>query len=424
MHNYEEKILTMLVELYRKSKKDSKTSVINRRTQIKPTKLYVGYYRNDGDLDEINGINETVARLQEKGYLTYEMKGFSNEIAAIYLIDSQVEEAEQYLTEKYGYQSKHEKMKQVEEIITRYKGYSPVADIECAKLRESLDKNIVPKNYEKTAEVLKALVFIERNERMLYVREASMLIYGSSKYFEEVTMDTVCGLLRKYHERPCQENELLNEILGEYHIATEEQKICLKGNIVLVKHARTIELGEFRNGIEFYADELNGIESILVRDSRFITVENKTSYMRCHEEDTSYFYLGGYANRFQREFLKKIFADNPQITYLHFGDIDAGGFYIHENLCRISGIPFGLWRMSKKELQDMRYTDCLLKLTVSDRKRLKMLAEHEMYRDVAQYMLDEGVKLEQEIVSLLAGEPLEDGFRQIVRRRCIGDGEK
>ena len=59
--------------------------------------------------------------------------------------------------------------------------------------------------------------------------------------------------------------------------------------------------------------------------------------------------------------------------------------------------------MSKNELQDMRYTDCLLKLTVSDRKRLKMLAEHEMYRDVAQYMLDEGVKLEQEIVSLLAG---------------------
>ena len=73
MHNYEEKILTMLVELYRKSKKDSGTGIINRRTQIKPTKLYAGYNRNDGDLDEINGINEAAAGLQEKGFLIYEI---------------------------------------------------------------------------------------------------------------------------------------------------------------------------------------------------------------------------------------------------------------------------------------------------------------------------------------------------------------
>lgn len=400
MHNYEEKILTMLVELYRKSKKDSGTGIINRRTQIKPTKLYAGYNRNDGDLDEINGINEAAAGLQEKGFLIYEMKGFSNEIAAIYLIDEKVEEAERYLTEKYGYESKREKMKQVEEIIAKYSGYSPVADLECAKLRANLDKNTIPKNYAQTEEILKALIFIEGNERMLYVREASMLIYGSSKYFEENTMDAVCGLLRKYHGRPCEEHELFDEILGEYHIVAERQKLCLKGNIVLVKKGRTIELGGFQNGVEFYADELDGIERIVVRDRQLMTVENKTSYMRCRDENTSYFYLGGYANRFQREFLRKVFDDNPQITYLHFGDIDAGGFYIHENLCRITGIPFGLWRMSKEELQDARYADCLLKLSANDRKRLKTLAEHEMYRDVVRYMLEEGVKLEQEIVSL------------------------
>ena len=401
MHNYEEKMLMTLVEQYRKSKKDSGTGVINRRTQIKPTKLYVGYYRNDGDLDDINGINETAERLQEKGFLTYEMKGFSNEIATIYLVDAKVEDAEQYLAEKYGYESKHEKMKQVEGIIARYSGYSPVADLECAKLRASLDKNTVPKNYEQTEEILKALIFIERNEQLLYVREASMLIYGSSKYFEENTLDAVSGLLRKYHERPCEENELLDEILGEYHIVAERQKICLKGDIGLVKNGRTIELGGFRDGVEFYADELDEIEQILVRDRRFMTVENKTSYMRCREEETSYFYLGGYANRFQREFLKKVFADNPEIRYLHFGDIDAGGFYIHENLCKITGIPFRLWRMSVEELKDSRYAECLLKLSANDRKRLKALAEHEMYRDLVQYMMEHDVKLEQEIVSLL-----------------------
>ena len=98
--------------------------------------------------------------------------------------------------------------------------------------------------------------------------------------------------------------------------------------------------------------------------------------------------------------MRKVFGDNPEIIYLHFGDIDAGGFYIHENLCRITGIPFGLWRMSKEELQDVRYAECLLKLTPNDRKRLKKLEEDEKYQDVVHYMLEEGIKLEQEIVSL------------------------
>ena len=37
---YEEKILTYLVENYRKSKKDSGQNKINRRTQVKPEKFY------------------------------------------------------------------------------------------------------------------------------------------------------------------------------------------------------------------------------------------------------------------------------------------------------------------------------------------------------------------------------------------------
>lgn len=338
MNDYEEKMLLLLVEKYRKSKKDSGTGRINRRTQIKPIELYRGYNRNDGDLEQINAINETASKYREKGFLTFEMKKFSNEISSIYLVDEKVEEAERYLTEHYQYESKHEKMKQVKKIIEQYSGYSPVADRECAKLQASLDKNVVPKDYEQTKEVLRALIFIERNERPLYVREASMLIYGSSKYLEDNTLDVVCGLIRKFRGKPCEENELPDEILSDYRIVKETQKICLKGDIVIVKSGKTLELGSFRSGVEFYADELDEIERITVNNQRFITVENKTSYMRCGEADTAYFYLGGYANRFQRDFLKMIYGDNPGVQYFHFGDIDAGGFYIHENLCRITEI--------------------------------------------------------------------------------------
>lgn len=399
MYDYEEKMLILLVEKYRKSKKDSGTARTNRRTKIKPTELYKAYDRNDGDLEKINAVNELAEKYVKKGYLTYEKKPFSNEISAIYLIDEQIETVEEYLAEHYHYESKHEKMRQVAEIISKYQGHSLIADQECRKLQRNLDNNTVPRDYKHAEEILKALIFIEKNQTPLYLREASMMIYGSSKYLEENTLEEVCRIIRNYLRKPCEENELSDEILEQYFIVKEKQKICMKGNISIVKDGKMIELGGFQSGIEFYTDELEKIEKIMIHDERLITVENKTSYMRCQKPGTAYFYLGGYANRYQRECLKKIYCDNPEIEYLHFGDIDAGGFYIHENLCRITGILFGLYKMSKHELEDERYKTCLLELSGNDRRRLKALAKDERYQETAEYMLERGVKLEQEIVS-------------------------
>ncbi|MEE0775374.1 MAG: DUF2220 family protein, partial [Merdibacter sp.] len=169
--------------------------------------------------------------------------------------------------------------------------------------------------------------------------------------------------------------------------------------ITIQKGGQRIAIGAFPGGIEFAADELTDIEAIHVDAQRFITVENKTAYYRCTGKDAVFFYLGGYANRTQRDFLKRVYLDHPQLSFCHFGDIDAGGFYIHDNLCALTGIPFMLWHMSVQELQDPRFADCLLPLTTQDRRRLNKLAQHAVYHDTVTYMLERGVKLEQEIVS-------------------------
>ncbi|MDD5899752.1 MAG: DUF2220 family protein [Lachnospiraceae bacterium] len=91
---------------------------------------------------------------------------------------------------------------------------------------------------------------------------------------------------------------------------------------------------------------------------------------------------------------------NPGICYTHFGDIDAGGFYIHRNLCEVTGIDFQMYSMSEKELQNPCYTSCLHKLTENDRARLQELYKEPEYRTAVEYMLINNVKLEQEIVSL------------------------
>ena len=399
MAGYEEKMLTALAEKYRKSKKDSGTNVIVRRTRITPSQLYKGYNRNDGDMMQIEAVNQAAMHCRQMGFLTFETEKFSNEIRNIDLVDEKIEELEAYLEQTYHYESKASKRQYVEELIAVYSGRSPAAELECRKLRQALEKNRIPPKYQQAKDLLKALVFIENNREELFLREASMLIYGDSKYLEEAMLHPVCKALREFLGRPCGEDELEDEILEEYHIRREKQKLCLKGDVMLQNGGKELELGNFADGVEFFSDELDGIERICVRVPEFITVENYTSWLRFRKEGAVSFYLGGYAARFQRDFLRKVQEDNPHLVFRHFGDIDAGGLYIHEHLCRVTGISFQMYRMSCAELQDARFRSCLQPLTNQDRIRLKSLEKQGTYRELAAYMLEKNVKLEQEIIS-------------------------
>ena len=399
MAGYEEKMLTALAEKYRKSKKDSGTNVIVRRTRITPSQLYKGYNRNDGDMTQIEAVNQAAMHCRQMGFLTFETEKFSNEIRNIDLVDEKIEELEAYLEQTYHYESKASKRQYVEELIAVYSGRSPAAELECRKLRQALEKNRIPPKYLQAKDLLKALVFIENNREELFLREASMLIYGDSKYLEEAMLHPVCKALREFLGRPCGEDELEDEILEEYHIRREKQKLCLKGDVMLQNGGKELELGNFADGVEFFSDELDGIEHICVSVPEFITVENYTSWLRFRKEGAVSFYLGGYTARFQRDFLRKVQEDNPHLVFRHFGDIDAGGLYIHEHLCRVTGISFQMYRMSCAELQDARFRSCLQPLTNQDRIRLKSLEKQGTYRELAAYMLEKNVKLEQEIIS-------------------------
>ena len=399
MVDYKEKLLTILAEKYRNSKKDNGSSVIARRTKVTPDQLYRSYYKNDGDLEQINAVNQAAYRCQEKGFVTLEEKSFSNEIAAVYLVDEKILDVERYLKEQYGYLSKPEKKRYVEHLLEIYDGRSPAASLECERMRLALEKNKIPSNYLQTEKLLKALVFIENNQEELFIREASMLIYGDSKYLIEEMLHQVCKALRQVKNQPCTAEDLEDEILQEYHIVRERQKLQLKGNVSITIDNNTLELGAFSEGVEFFSDDRKRIQNIYIRDGALMTVENYTSWLRLSLPDTTLFYLGGYATREQRDFLKEIARKNPGLHFFHFGDIDAGGLYIHEHLCRVTGIPFELYQMSQKELQDPRYQFCLHPLTEQDRVRLNSLKQQKEYRELISYMLNQNVKLEQEIIS-------------------------
>ena len=410
-YGYEKKLLVGLVEGYRKSKKDTGENRTSRRTKLKPEKLYNKYHSNDGDYEKISAINDTVQKFKDKGFITSEYESFGTDLTGIYLVDDKIDEIEEYLAEQYGYVSKDTKLQKLETLIREYEDRSPICHEECGKLKIILESRKLPKSIEKSIDMLddllRVLSFVENNQKLMYIREVSMLVYGDSKYFENNTLEPLCTLLQKYNTVPIPgqtlsdgEYILSDEILKKYHVFKEPQKISIRGKALIRMCGKDIDISGFDEGIEFTVSELSKIECVQLLAPTFMTIENRTSYLRYKKENTVTFYLGGYANRDQRDFIRKIYESNPSVTYLHFGDIDAGGFWIHHHLCQVTGVPFGMFHMSFEELMEPDYRKCLHPLTEGDVTRMQELAVMPEYRNVIKYMLEHRVKLEQEIISL------------------------
>ena len=102
---------------------------------------------------------------------------------------------------------------------------------------------------------------------------------------------------------------------------------------------------------------LSDIDRIDVTGNKVITIENLTSFHTFNNKDMFIIYLGGYHNNIRREFIKKIYSQNPKVNFYHFGDIDAGGFYILEHLKQQTGVNFIPYKMDIETLKEYsKYT--------------------------------------------------------------------
>ena len=72
-----------------------------------------------------------------------------------------------------------------------------------------------------------------------------------------------------------------------------------------------------------------------------------------------------------------------------------------------------MFSMSENELANPEFSSCLHKLTENDINALQKLNEIPEYHDVTAYMLENKVKLEQEIISLTLMRNTNDLFHAI-----------
>lgn len=393
-------ILEKLLKKYYKRKLTYGQIKNARKIDLKIAEVYRDYEKLNADIKIKTQVNEAIDALENLGFLSKKCMPYSDDIIKIYLNEDKLEEIEEYLERQFGIAARNNIVKTIEELSILHKGTGELTEYYCQKISDQIEHSVLTVDIKRTKELLNMLAFIQKNKIDLYIREASILVYGNSKYFEnDRRCEEICSIIREATGRVKKENEQNDEILQQYHISNVEQEISIKGDFLIEIGEYQLETKYFSGGLSICSRDIEKIDRILVRTGQLMTIENKTSYYRFEGKDCSSIYLGGYANRHQLELLRKIYSSNKSCVFLHFGDIDVGGFQIHQHLCSATGIDFQLFHMGQQELRDERYQKALLSLTENDIDRAQKLEKNPVYQDVISEMLQRNVKLEQEIIS-------------------------
>ena len=405
--DYKDKILTTLVKKYNRRKLKYKEQEIKKRISMKPREIYKKYASNKGDMQIEKAINQSIDDLESFGFIAFKKELYSYDVSKIYLMDQRIDEINTYLFEQYGIASRDLFIIEAKKQFKKYKKEGPFTKFYVNQLMERIENTLIELDLAHEEQILLALDFIQKNKKHLYIREASLLIYGSSKIFEEKSiLDPVCNVIRQVLNKPKSEYESNDDILKEFYISNVDQEIKIKGDITIEFEDYAFEIKHFKDGISLTSSDIDRIQFIKIHTKNFMTIENKTSLYRFNNSSFSTLYLGGYANRYQIAFLKKVNLYNPQVNYYHFGDIDVGGYLIHQHLSNSTGISFGLFKMGVEELKDSRYQSCLQKISENDQSRAQSLLKEDLYKEQIQILLKEKIKLEQEIISLTFDEDI------------------
>lgn len=406
MQSIENRILKYLLDKYENSKLSRGENQRAIHIAFPFTKSTMPKYFDESSL-EIEEIHAVAEQMEREGLITIVWKnqkpGYI--IEKIVLCENHVEEA----YEKLGRTPKKEAEARTKQILGQsYQKMQGVATrkflsrmITRMEAEQSVKEYLDIMDYSKTEQLIDTLDKVEQNGKECYIREFSIEHFHDSKVFETL-IPKICKIFREENEELTGfENE---EILAEYQIYKTPGYVYMKGDVQIYSTGKQIaDISAFPEGIAVAVGNEEENPLNICPDKaidKVFTIENLTSFYRFKQDKSLVIYLGGYHNRSRRNLLMQIYQKLPDAQYYHFGDMDAGGFYILEHLKRKTGIPFQMFRMDIETLK--KYEDYVKPLTENDRKRLKQLEKMELpdeERKLIVYMLQKGIKLEQECIS-------------------------
>lgn len=419
MDRQQRKVLEHLLDSYERSRTFRGDNQVSQSFSVSVEKIFPKY-NDDAEYDYFCQINELIEELCAEGLVTlaYRKKGVLkkvtlnlNRLDVCYEMLGRMPRRweQEELVRIWDDLCQGDELSRQNESCQEHQ-LPLVKYIAAQRLRVEKNLNVEYYNHdlEEYRELLLAVKAVLENQEEIFIRNLSIQLFHDSKRMEQLKHKVEALLYRygEYQERDC--------VLEECGIVHTPTYVMMKGNgnIRIGRKRRSdeqeIDLSLLEGDIALSTESVKSLKAVTVMGKRVVTVENLTSFHDYSAEDDFVVYLGGFHNKVKRDFLLYLYRRNPEKEYRHFGDIDAGGFYILEHLKKKTGIPFRSLYMDTETLQ--RYRGDRKPLTENDRKRLLQLKEElaermqheetEDYGDVISYMLDENCKLEQEAVHL------------------------
>ncbi|NLZ80788.1 MAG: DUF2399 domain-containing protein [Clostridiales bacterium] len=395
INRYHKKILDKLLDKYENSKTFTGDNKVNQKFSYQIEKIFPEY-ADESKYEAFVMINDAIKDLQEQNFIIAKLH--RNSVYKTVTLNTE------NLLKIYELLNRKPKRDIHDELITVLEHYrlddSPLslyAELQLKKIKENKVVEYFIGDIKEYKDLLKAVKYSCKNEEEIFIRDFSIKIFGDSKRFEELS-PKIKSLLFEYGHFP--EKEM---ILEELNIIKTPTYVAMKGSAEIYFGTQKLDLSLMQGDISVSSITLNDIAGVKVTGDKVITVENLTSFHtmknlnEVEKEHAFIIYLGGFHNAIRREFIKKIYNENPDCQYYHFGDIDVGGFYIYEHLKRKTGVPFKRYKMDIEILE--KHKELWKPLTVNDKKRIKDLMkinESADYRDVLKFMLENECKMEQE----------------------------
>ena len=202
--DYVKVIIDSLLKKY--NARCAKGTITNRRIVLKPTQIYKDYNRNNAEIVKKQLINEAASALSNMEFVAIDYLKFSDDIEKIYLAEERIQDIYAYLEKEYGIVPQSAILKQVQKIVMEYTSEGKIAKAYCDTVLAQLKEPGCLLEPERVEANLKMFRFLENNRGKLFIREASMLVYGDSKWFEENNYEEVCTFLRNVTETNAEES--------------------------------------------------------------------------------------------------------------------------------------------------------------------------------------------------------------------------
>ena len=391
--NFEKNILNKLLDKYEKSKLSKGGTAISRSIKLTTKDDVLSSYTSFDSYKYSDDNDAVIRKLESQGFIKAE---FSNDtFKSLTLNLNNVDDIYDYLNRN----KPSDELAKIRIVLAKY-NFDNFLGLFLDHVKTYLDEKFdYPKMYFNNADQLDLLLNIF--DKLLGLteeikkRDFSVRYLGDSKIFESV-QGKIVRIIKDFDGNNYESDD---DVLASYNIVKNSSYAMVKNNLVLKINNSIIDLNELGYELSL-SDEM--IKNVILLDSqvsKVITVENLTTFYSLNDSDAVIIYLAGFHNHTKQSLLLKIYEKYPNAEYLHFSDIDAGGFLIFNNLVEKTGIPFKPFRMNVEELKSNLSN--LKHLTDNDAKRLnKMMSDDRfnIFYEVISYMLENNVKLEQELL--------------------------